>query len=134
VLDKYILLIDHKHLINILIIYVLHIFAYIFRHLIDLENEYDSYGTPPSEFKLIEEFAPGYWDVPIQNNEFEPNVDSQFYWHSEYGLSKINLSNFDYTSELVTIKEQKYDNLTRSNKIVDVKLNHIKFTYNDKNI
>jgi len=33
VLDKYILLIDHKHLINILIIYVLHIFAYIFRHL-----------------------------------------------------------------------------------------------------
>jgi hypothetical protein len=108
------------------------IYGYDGSELVDLETDYDPYGTPPNEFKLIEEFPPGYWDDPIQNNEFEPNIDSQFYWHSEYGLSKINLNNFDCTHELATVKEEQYDHSTKSNKMVDIKLNHIKFTHNDK--
>jgi hypothetical protein len=59
----------------------------------------DDYGSPPIEFELITEFSPGYWNCSYDcsysecyvNNRFEPNHKSDFYWHSEYAWSPINL-------------------------------------------
>lgn len=32
--------------------------------LIPPDDTYDDYGTVPREFKIVEEFPPGYWDLP----------------------------------------------------------------------
>jgi len=61
-------------------------------------GECDDYGTPPTEFALITEFPPGYWDQPynqsrglVINDRFEPGCESDFYWHSDETWSPIDL-------------------------------------------
>ena len=36
-------------------------------------TEYDDYGTVPSEFDIITEFPPGYWDLPVKNSQDDNN-------------------------------------------------------------
>lgn len=68
-------------------------------------DEYDPYGYPPDEFKLIIEFPPGYWDTDglIINDTFEkyPRAEAEtsgtivsspsFYWHLELAPSFLYL-------------------------------------------
>lgn len=53
--------------------------------VIDQYREWDVYGSPPVEFKLISEFSPGYWggsdyDFPIVDWTHK-GLESEFYWH-----------------------------------------------------
>jgi hypothetical protein len=47
-------------------------------------TEYDDYGTVPMEFKLLTEFPPGYWDLPVGGLE-SINVHQEFHYVRKNG-------------------------------------------------
>ena len=59
------------------------------KKVIEQNTDWDDYGSPSTEFRLITEFPPGYWDQWYGRNEHLPvkkwcriDAESQFYWHS----------------------------------------------------
>ena len=92
------------------------LYCYDGEDLIALCYDYDDYGIPSSDFKLIIEFEPGYWNTDnIEVNE-EYHKDPQTYWYySENIYSPIDLNNFDFRI------------------IEGLKFKYIEFEYKDKN-
>jgi len=86
------------------------VYCYDGQELVSQEKRYDDYGNPTSNFKLIHEFPPGYWDECTENNIYEPEHNSSFYWHGDQSYHEINLNDFDAT---VKIKEyQDFKSMT----------------------
>ena len=59
--------------------------VYLFdgKNVVEQNDEYDDYGSPPEDFKIITEFQPGHWDQPLEVNDKYVSGNSEFYWHSE---------------------------------------------------
>jgi len=84
------------------------VFLYDGQKTIEQGRDFDDYGYPPDELKLIIEFPPGYWDVNnlIINDTFEKSrrkrpesagtiiLSPSFYWHAD------SVSSFLYFDEL----------------------------------
>lgn len=84
------------------------VFLYDGNKTIGQGRDFDPYGYPPDELKLIIEFPPGYWDVDnlIINDTFEKPrrqglesagtiiLSPSFYWHAD------SVSSFLYFDEL----------------------------------
>ena len=84
------------------------VFLYDGQKTIEQGRDFDDYGYPPDELKLIIEFPPGYWDVDnlIINDTFEKPLrqdqesagtiilSPSFYWHAD------SVSSFLYFDEL----------------------------------
>ena len=67
--------------------------------IIRQNTEYDDYGSPAKEFKVITQFPPNYWERPYSSryvdNSYVPDVrDSKFYWHSYNPPLIIDLTEF----------------------------------------
>ncbi len=61
------------------------------KEVIEQNRDWDDYGSPSKEFKIITEFPPGYWDRAYgeENNLVVKkwcriDAKSEFYWHSDY--------------------------------------------------
>jgi hypothetical protein len=63
-------------------------YMYNGEEVIERNFEYDDYGSPSIEFKLITEFAPGYWDQSLNEQmlntiAWEKGAETEFYWHDD---------------------------------------------------
>lgn len=77
------------------------VFLYDGEKTINQDHEFDDYGHPPDELKLIIEFPPGYWDVGdliVNDTSKKPRrteaessgtiiLSPSFYWHAELASS-----------------------------------------------
>lgn len=125
--------------------------------------EYDDYGTVPKEFKLLSEFPPGYWDLPIGNTgsinvhrEFHyvrkngnlvafdgppRKIDANAYWHhpENCGISPVTLdvSRVVTVGNNVVIRYKKYaiiSHLTVEETQAALKSQHIWWIRTEKNV
>jgi len=94
------------------------VFLYDGQKTINQGHEYDDYGYPPDELKLIIEFPPGYWDVNnlIINDTFEKPrrkglesagtviLSPSFYWHSESTPSFLYFDELGISRDITTSK------------------------------
>ena len=69
------------------------------KKVIERNTDWDDYGSPSTEFRIITEFPPGYWDQCFGSDECLPvknwcriDAESQFYWHSDYPECALNTS------------------------------------------
>lgn len=79
------------------------VYMYDGSEVISQNYDYDSYGSPSTEFKAITEFPPDYWTKHL-NGDHKLNInkkwvgkvyDSQFYWHYEDPPVTLDLSKFE---------------------------------------
>ncbi len=84
--------------------------------IIRQNTEYDDYGSPAKEFKVITQFPPNYWERPYStknvDNSYVPDVSqSKFYWHSYNPPLIIDLTEFEIikTSQKYWILFDKMD-------------------------
>ena len=103
------------------------VYCYDGIELVSQEKRYDDYGNPSSNFKLIHEFPPGYWDKCQENNVCEPEHHSQFYWHMDQSFHTINLNDFDYSVKITNIKK-----IYIEMSFISVKMRYYQFSFTHK--
>lgn len=71
--------------------------------LVNQNFEYDDYGSPSTEFELFD-FTGGYWDkkysvhnhkLNVNFNTEGPLLNSNFYWHIDYGIASLRRDSLD---------------------------------------
>lgn len=72
------------------------------KEIIRQNTEYDDYGSPSKEFKVITQFPPDYWSTPrssqsnliIDNSYVGTDFNGRFYWHIENPPLLLDLNEF----------------------------------------
>jgi hypothetical protein len=72
------------------------------KEIIPQNTEYDDYGSPAKEFKVITQFPPDYWSTPrssqanlkVNNSYVGSDCNSGFYWHIDNPPLLVDLNEF----------------------------------------
>ena len=98
------------------------------KNIIEQNTDWDDYGSPSKEFKIITEFPPGYWDrVYGEENGLTVkkwcriDAESQFYWHSDYPPCALDAWELGLDKMPVIAKDDYY--ITFMHNGVEYKLN-----------
>jgi hypothetical protein len=78
------------------------------KNVIRQNTSWDDYGSPSTEFKIVTEFLPGYWDsAKLSCVAWDKGAEQEFYWHSDYPPCALDARALGLDKAAILTKKEK---------------------------